>query len=766
MSIKTSYTINEAANMTGETPISLWRLIKRDKIPHRRVKCRGGYRIEVDIQNWPSNIQEAIVLNNNKEGESSPAALARTIETLPMLSPGAALKAAEMITGGSDFDSMFPDFATTALVPQSREQKKAYYDQAGPELAVMMKPRVQRICRIVEDALACPPGYKSRAWAELVAEKHGTTFQSVYRYVDRYNKKGLVGLDHTKSTKGQATAWTPEALDHWLGLCLKREHRKINKQELYNNLVIEAARRGWRIGCKESAYQHYRERSNYLLEAYQRGGARALDNALPPILRDYSDLAPFECLVGDQHRKNRWVVDDSTGDVIRIEAYVWQDLRTRVIYGGACARHYDAYIMGLALRMGLLTFGTFGSVYTDNGKPELSMYFNGILANIRAYGMDWGETIDFPVDLLDVDPEEVYPAGPDPKLHRLAIVKNAKAKMIEGTWHTLDDIMTSVCKLPGDSKKLCDDMHYQDVDQAELKRLRDSGKLPLMSQYIIAFYQALDYCNKEKPHRGVKKEWRWNVAPASGKYTPFDCLRACCEEGGWRPRTISDRAIDLLFMRKEKRIINRGHILAFNDTYVADELLTLHKERVDIRYDLVDQENLLVFHQGQYLCTAHPIEYSSMKDMDLAKRKIMEKRRKAKEITELYSRLTKPISDIRMYGSAAQIEQVAALVAEAQERKRLEYHPPEKELTQAELNAEVAKLEQGLPLPAKTVRPLPVRPGYFLNDEAHFEWIVAYLKAGGVLDSGEEAFKDKHLAGMNAGQREYYEFVMNEYAGG
>ncbi len=749
-----TYTAKRIGDIVGKSRQAIQKRAKKEGWTGVNGNGKGGDHIKYPLASLPSDVQEAILVYNNKDTAGAPAAVARTMEMLPALAPSAAMMAVEQITGGSDFDRLFAKGHAAALIPKTTEEKIAYYDKAGPEFCAMMKPRVQRIARIVEEALAVPPGWAKRKWVETIAEKHETTWQSVYRYLARYEKKGLVGLDHTKSSKGTAIAWTTEALDYWMGLCLKREHRKIQKKALYRILIIEAQRRGWKIGTLESACMHYRQHpQRQLLEAYQKGGMRSLDNALSPILRDYTDLAPFECLVGDQHRKNRWVVDDITGDVIRIEAYVWQDLRTRIIYGGACARRYDAYLMGLALRMGLRTFGAFGCVYTDNGQPEKSMYFKSILSNIRSYDLDWGMTLDIPADLLDIDGEEVYPACPDPQQHRLAIVKNAKAKMIEGTWRSLEDIMTNVFLLPGGTKTLGDDIHHQDIDQDELKRLRDAGKLPLMTSYIKAFYQGLDYYNREKNHRGVAREWRWPERPKVT--TPFDCLRMCYEHG-WRPRFLSNQAIDLLFMAEADRTVNRGRITLENLIYEHDELLTLHGERVKVRYDLVDEENVLIVHQGKFLCMAAQVEYSSMKDMDLAGRKIAEKRRRAREISEIYGRMTRPIQDMRAYGPPEQIEQVAALVEEAKERKRLALAPT-KLLTQEELDAHIEKMEQGLPLPLKSPKPLPERPGWFINDYSRIEWIASYMRAGGTLAPDDEAFKTRYFSQLPEDARAYWE---------
>jgi putative transposase len=762
-----SFTAQEIAEMTGKSRQATGKRAKKESWPRdeENGKGRNGKTNKYPLATLPSDVQESILIYiKDTNAPSAPETTGKILTLLPALRPSAAIMAMQQLVGPSDFEAEFGGSLTNPVAVMTPEEKRAHYEKLGPGFAALMKPEVQRKARIVEEALAVPGGWGSDKWVQHIAEKYEISRTCVYRYIGRHKKKGLCGLDHTKKNKGEPKAWTPEALNHWIGLCVKREHRKINKKSLYLELQIEANRRGWRIGGLGSGLWQLRNYPNLrLLEAYSKGGARGLDNALPPILRDYSDLAPFECLVGDQHRKNRWVVDDFTGEVIRIEAYVWQDLRTRIIYGGACARHYDAFVMGLALRMGMRIYGAFGSVYNDNGKPEISLYFKGILKMMQHYGLQSNTTIALPTDLLDVDPEEVYPAREDPRMQRLAIVQNAKAKMIEGTWRVLDDIATSVFLLPGNTKTLTDDIHTQDMDQKELKKLADKGQLPLMSQYLITFYKALNYYNREKPHRGVAKEWRWPNKPRT--VTPYDCLMKCHDDG-WRPRRLSDEAINLLFMAEENRTINRGHIAAFNDTYTHDDLLQLHGKRIRIRYDLVDQGSLMVFDQGNFICIASPIEYSSMKDTDLAKKKIMQKRARAREITEIYNSLARPVDDIRTFAPAEQAEQVAALVTAAKEKKQSEYREMNRAYTQAELDAEVAKLAQGMPLPTKTKRLIPERPGYFLDDRCRFDWIKEVLKAGGAFDAADETFKEKRLAGMSQGERDYYDFEMTEYAEG
>ena len=529
-------------------------------LPER--KRNGRLSPKILPASLPPDIQKTVVA---KQG--APAAM------LPALAPEAALEAVgQRMPVASFTDSLSSGGGLSGWTPETAISEQDLQD-----------PRVRRILAILRDVEAMPRSWTKgrRRWIENVAARNDCSFQAVYRWLKKYEKRGIAGIFHRKSTREKPRAWTPEAVDFWIGLVLKREHRKVDLRALYEDaLAIEAQRRGWRIGTYESARWWYDKRVSPQLLAIQKGGLRALDNVLPPILRDYSDLQPFEMLVGDQHRFDFWVVDDETGEVFRPEGYFWQDLRTRIIYGAAVDKRYDAWLIGLALRVGITIFGAFGSIYTDNGRPELSRYLAGILTDMRALGLEWERTLDVPVDVLDVEAEDVHPAVIVPGTHRKAIVKNAKAKMIEGTFDRIEQILRSRFRLAGSTKRLTDDIHHQDVDHAEAQALAKSGKLPLFSEFALAMYRACDFYNRQKPHRGVLSEWAWTPKPK--EVTPFDCLRACYENG-WRPRDVSNRAADLIFLEKDRRIVNLGRIQYKGDAYEHEALLTLHGQKVDIR---------------------------------------------------------------------------------------------------------------------------------------------------------------------------------------
>jgi len=706
---------------------------------------RGGKTKKYPLSSLPADVQEAIV---NKEDVNP--------EMLPALKPSAA---SAMISRHTGADEFIASCNMTKALDVISTNGRGYDPETAIREQDMTDPRIAKIMGILREVDAIPRDWSNgkRKWIEAVAMRHTVQWQSIYRWMKKYEKKGMAGLRHTKSYADSPRVWTPEAIDFWVSLCGKREHRGANHKDLYKNyLIIEAHRRGWTIGGYESANWWFEKRWNPCLEAMQRGGLRALDNILPPILRDYSDLAPFQIIVGDQHRFDRWVMDEETGEIFRPEGYLWQDLRTRVIYGAAVDKKYDAWLIGLALRIGVSYFGAFGSIYTDNGKPEISRFVTSILANLRSHNMGWEKTDELVTDTLDVDAEDVNPCCLMPGSHRKAIVKNAKAKMIEGTFFRLEQIMASVMLLPGQTKKMGDDIHWQDIDQQEAMKLAEQGKLLTSREFALAMYQACNYYNSQKTHRGVRAEWAWKPKPAA--VTPMDCLRACYNNDNWRPKMMSNAAADLLFLARDKRIVNKGMISLNNEFYVADALCEMHKEHVDIRYNPMTYAECHVYQGGKYICTAYPVERSSMIDDDLTSRKIAEKRERRAKFAEEFRKISSGAPDFRQYSTVPQIERVAALIGKEKTRRAIENKEINKPFTQEDLDRGVQALELLNRIPAKTAKPLAgPRPSYWTSDADRHQWCILAFIDGTITDEDRFWMKN-HEATLTPEARDRWEF--------
>ena len=723
----------QLAEQLGITKQSLLERAKREAWPCEVINKRGDRRYRV--ADLPPDVQKALA-----EKDAVPVSL------IPQLAPEAQLAAYRNLSIHNETANTMPDMpARHNYGGQAWTPERAI----GPE--VLRDPHVQKWARIVQEAQRVPTGWKKRKWVETVAIKHSTTFQTVYRYLKRFEERGLAGLKHTKSSRGKPKSWSPEAIDFWVGLCLKREHRKIDKLRLYEILCYEAGKRGWRVGTYQSAMWWFNKKVSPQLLALQRGGVRALDNTLPPVLRDYSDLEPFELLVGDQHRFDFWVVDEDTGEVFRPEGYFWQDLCTRLIYGGALDRKYDSYLMGLALRMGLMVFGAFGSIYTDWGKPEQSRYILGILKDMRSIGLGAAREVDVPFDTGGLDAEEINPLAMVPGTHKKAIVRNAKAKMIEGTFDKLQHILRSVFMVPGYVKDLGGPAEENEIDQKELQRLADSGKLLTFWEFARVLMKAMDYYNNERPHRGVVKEWRGRPKPKSA--TPMDALRARYA-AGWRPGPVSQEAIDLIFLPRARRTVDRGRITFQNEHYEHEALVELSGTRVECRYDPLDPGWVMVFRDNKYLCTATPVEYSSMKNPELASRKIEEKRRTRKGFILEYKRYTSAIPDLRQFSQVPAIEKAAAIVGR-DKQKRLKEQRKISGPSDEEILAGVERIEN--------YRPAAVRP-LFSSKLDRYRWCLEQEAEGRELEPEDVEFMARYEAEMDEASREYWQVYKESLA--
>jgi putative transposase len=760
----TGYTASDIAQTLMVHRTSVIRRAEKEKWPYENGSNRMKRYLLVGL---PPEVQTAMVTTL----PHVPADL------IPSLAPEAALYAAARLNGMEEFSfapavpsnggngkhhGQMPatNMASKSLsVPPFNKGIATSMPDWSPETAVgpdvIRDPRVGRLVRIVQEAQRVPLtwAHGKRKWVEAVAVKHDTTPSSVYRWLNDYEKKGLAGLKHTKSTRKQPKIWDDEAMDWWIGLCLKKEHRRVDKKQLYNILIEEASKRGWSVGSYSSALWWHKRKVSPQLLALQRGGVRALDNTLPPILRDYSDLQPFQILVGDQHKFDFWVVDEETGLVFRPEGYFWQDLRTRCFYGGAIDTKYDAYLMGMALRMGLRIFGAFDQIYTDWGMPERSRYIMGILRDMRAVGLEIGKETEIPTDQDLEDGETINPWVLLPGTHRKAIVRNAKAKMMEGSFNVIEQIMESHFRVPGHVHDLGGMKEENEVDDDEIQRLAKAGKLLTFYEFASTMFRAMDYYNKDKHHRGVLREWSWKPKPKTA--APLDCLRACYD-AGWKPVRLSTQVVDVIFLPRASRTVDRGRITLHNERYEHDSLMDIPAgERLEVRYDPMDPEWISVFRGREFLCVASRVEYSSMRDRDLASRKIEEKGRRRKGFILEYRRLTSSVPDFIEYSQVPVLEKAAATMSKEQRSRARALAQLTRPMSEEELAAEVARIEAEAERIEKH-DPARIRP-VFRTEVQRYEWCLTCLGAGTGLEDADQGFVCQFEETMSAETREYWD---------
>jgi hypothetical protein len=625
---------------------------------------------------------------------------------------------------------------------------------------LLRNPRVQFYSKVVREALDVPAGCGEKEWKKRIAIANGISVSAVYEAIKRQRIKGLAGHLHTKANKGKLRSWDSRSKNHGIGLWLKKENRHLSLRSIHNALVAKANVEGWSYGCYES-FIDIINGVDPLLKAIRDRGRRGLDNALPPILRTYADLAPFEIVCGDQHRSDHWVQYDDSPEVFRPELYAFIDLRTRLPYGWWGGQHYNAYSILLSLRMGHQMFGKCRTIYSDWGKPEVSQHVQSSLEQLNALGISAGEELDLPEDFSDQDPEEV--AGHITYKHRRAIVRNAKAKLIERFWSSFETELDDRFKMPGRVKNATASIDEQEMDQDEAKKLARAGKLLKFSEYLETVAQYFIWYATERPHQGVCAEWSWGARPA--KVTPIECLGRCYGDG-WRADRASSEDINLACLPRETRAIDRGRVrfqTVLADRYEHEELARLKDgEKVTVLFDPIDPRWLLVYRKNhQFVCCAQPLQYSSMKNRDLALSKILEKRRLAKHYFEKYDRYVSLADDLMRYSAIPKAEIKARVLRDIPQIKIVESQPlltaPSEEQIDREksksealfvessdekMQAEIQQREefersQDAPV-VEVVR--PKKRAYFEFEEDRYRYLAQSVKDGVQLENDDLQF--------------------------
>jgi hypothetical protein len=233
-----------------------------------------------------------------------------------------------------------------------------------------------------------------------------------------------------------------------------------------------------------------------------------------------------------------------------------------------------------------------------------------------------------------------------------------------------------------------------------------------------------------------------------------------CWQDGWRPRRVSESSLELIFLARTERTPNKGVITFKNDYYQSNELAELPEHtRVELRFDPLDDAWVAVFKDGKYFCTAWLVEYSSMKDLTLAQRKIMEKRKLRKAFTDQYKQWTSKVPDFIVYSEIPKEEKAAALIGQARKQKVLEMQEKTRVLTEAELDAGLRLAEERNRIPkAKPGAALPAKPTHWTSPALRHDWCLKVLASGGEIEAEDRQWMLDYESTMTPEARARWEF--------
>ncbi len=316
------------------------------------------------------------------------------------------------------------------------------------------------------------------------------------------------------------------------------------------------------------------------------------------IPRSYQDLRNREIFCGDHHEFDLFVYS-SSGKLFRPWISAWLDLKTEVLPGWFISARPNSETIALAYRHAVLpkrdkTMGLSESVYVDNGRDYRSRYLEG---SSRLLGrMELGTT-------------ELFA-----RAHGILI---AGEDAMEGLWRQLG--VSTLHTLPANPQAKPIERFFGTVERDLIQELPgwcgnspESRPADILKPLLKHHEAWLAGRREETPFLHIAEfamkveEWlhaRYLRTP----HTRLGCspLEAYEREYG-SPVVPSERSLDILLMRAERRMVRRNGIEMFERSrwYWAEELAGREGTAVEVRWDPRELGKILVYTDRGFLCEA------------------------------------------------------------------------------------------------------------------------------------------------------------------
>jgi len=334
------------------------------------------------------------------------------------------------------------------------------------------------------------------------------------------------------------------------------------------------------------------------VKALGREGKRAFREQYGAYIpRTYQDLRNREVFCGDHHEFDVFVYS-SSGKLLRPWISAWLDLKTEVLTGWFISERPNSWTIALAYRHAVLPkrdkiMGLSESVYIDNGRDYRSRYLEG---NSRPMRMELGNTELFlrahGIQVLGEERMEgVWRGLGVSTIHTLP--GNPQAKPIERFFGTVErDLIQELPGWCGNSP----DTRPNDILKPLLKQheqwregKREETPFLHIAEFALKFEVWLHDRYLRTPHA------RLGCMP----------LEAYEKEYG-HPVVPSERALDILLMRAERRLVRRNGIEMFERGrwYWAEELAGREGTYAEVRWDPRELGKVLIYTDQGFLCEA------------------------------------------------------------------------------------------------------------------------------------------------------------------
>ena len=368
--------------------------------------------------------------------------------------------------------------------------------------------------------------------------------RTVFRWIKRYAKEGLVGLaDPPRKDKGRSRSFESRERAR------KYVEAKYLAERLPLRLCHESLVREWPNleeqgdPPSETATRHYLKSLPAPLVVVGREGARGYNTKIEPyLLRDFDAVRVNQVWVSDHRQFDLWTYNDcfphsQALGALRLWWTAIEDMRSRKIVGWAFCVNPSSDSIASALRMAISRYGLPEECLFDNGKDYKKIAGTSIKLSQEAAGL---------LDRLHIRVTHALPRHPQAKLIE---------SFFSGQSRRFDVLFGKA--YAGRKPALRSDECTQALKdhQLWLRNLRTSTPLGSTSDFIIMAEQAIREYNA-RGHSGRAMNGR----------SPDAIFEQGCPEAG---RTIPDMmALGPLFWECQTRTVQRGgYIELYREKY-------------------------------------------------------------------------------------------------------------------------------------------------------------------------------------------------------
>lgn len=309
---------------------------------------------------------------------------------------------------------------------------------------------------------------------------------------------------------------------------------------------------------------------------YFRYGEKAMkDNALPYVHREYADLHANDIWVSDNHTFDIMITDGEKPMRVYLTAFL--DIRSRKIMGHYVTTAPSADATLYALRQGIEKYGVPKRILTDNGREFLTFDIGG--RGFRKKGSEQDpETI---MERLGID-------------FHTALVKNARAKIIERTFRTVKEEFSKLFLSYTGGNVLEKPERLKTV-------VKDVNKLTALEDFREYVKTYIEKVYNVRENNGYEMRGR----------SPNEVYKATLVE----VRKASKEVLDIMLLRSTRlqKVTRAGVKLKFYDKevfFISDELILNHQgEQVFVRYNPENLAEVRVYDsEDRYILTAKQVK--------------------------------------------------------------------------------------------------------------------------------------------------------------